>query len=106
MMFAYELNFVMIMLLWRGKIIKNEIILFERDIKPIGKHINNALVEELKEGQKTVQLINIVSRIKKLDSKNVLKIINNYSKSFNLLDSYDHRCLNKTIQEKVANLYI
>ncbi len=144
--------------------------LFDRDIKTIGKHINNALSEELKdiptvakfatvqkEGkrditrnveyynldmilsigyrvksdkgvifrqwankilkdhilkgytvnerrleylEKTVKLIDIASRIDERldgnDAKEILKVINSYSKAFSLLDEYDHKNLRKT----------
>ena len=144
--------------------------LFDRDIKTIGKHINNALNEELKdiptvakfatvqkEGErdvtrdieyynldmilsvgyrvksdkgiifrrwankvlkeytlkgyavnqkrleyleKTIKLIDIANRIDERlegnDAKEILKVIGDYSKAFNLLDDYDHRTLKKT----------
>lgn len=140
-------------------------ILFDRDIKTIGKHINNALKEELdssvvakfattaKDGktyqvdyynldmiisvgyriksqngiifrrwankilkdymikgyvvnqkrleylEKTVKLIDIANRIDgKLnngDAGEILKVISNYSKAFDLLDDYDHKTLSK-----------
>lgn len=143
--------------------------LFGRDVKTIGKHINNALAEELKdyptvakfatvqtEGnrtitrdieyynldmiisvgyrvkskngiafrkwankiikdymikgyavnqkrleclEKTVKLIDIATRVedelKDSDAKDVLKVINEYSKALNLLDDYDHKTVEK-----------
>ena len=134
--------------------------LFDRDIKTIGKHINNALKEELdssavanfattasdgktyqvdyynldmiisigyrvksKNGiifrkwankvlkdhlikgytinenrlkylEKTVQLIDIASRIDN-ESLDILKVINSYTKSLDLLDDYDHHSFKK-----------
>ncbi len=137
--------------------------LFDRDIKTIGKHINNALNEELdsstvakfatvqKEGErevardiefynldmiisigyrvkskngiifrkwankvlkdhlikgysinenrlkfleKTVQLIDIASRIDN-ESTDILRVINSYTKSLDLLDDYDHHSFKK-----------
>jgi len=139
-------------------------LLFNRDIKTIGKHINNALKEELdnstvakfaivqKEGnrtinreiehynldviisvgyrvksqngiifrkwankilkeyllkgyivnkkrleylEKTVQLIDIANRIENNDTKDVLNVINKYTKALDLLDDYDHKRLKK-----------
>ena len=142
--------------------------LFDRDIKTIGKHINNALKEELedstvakfatvqKEGtrevtrnieyynldmiisigyrvkskngiifrkwankvlkeyllkgyavnekrlkylEKTIKLIDIAGRIdseiKGTEAKEIIKVINNYSKALNLLDDYDHKRITK-----------
>ena len=142
--------------------------LFDRDVKTIGKHINNALKEELdsstvakfatvqKEGErmitreieyynldmiisvgyrvkskngiifrkwatkvlkehlikgytinqrrleyleKTVKLVDIAGRIgtelNGEDAKEIISIINNYSKGLNLLDDYDHGKINK-----------
>ena len=141
--------------------------LFDRDIKTIGKHINNALKEELKEDdsvvsnfattatdgkiynveyynldvivsvgyrvksekgilfrkwatkvlkdymikgytinqkrleylEKTVKLIDIANRIDERlennDAKEILKVIGEYTKALDLLDSYDHKTLKK-----------
>ena len=147
--------------------------LFDRDIKTIGKHINNALKEELedstvakfatvqKEGtrevtrnieyynldmiisigyrvkskngiifrkwankvlkeyllkgyavnekrlkylEKTIKLIDIAGRIdseiKGTEAKEIIKVINNYSKALNLLDDYDHKRITKPIGTK------
>lgn len=137
-------------------------LLFNRDIKTIGKHINNAIKEELndeivvakfattaKDGktynidyynldmiisigyrvksqngivfrkwankilkehlingytmnkkrleylEKTIQLIDIASRIENNDTKDVLQVINRYTKALDLLDDYDHKKLIK-----------
>lgn len=145
-------------------------ILFDRDIKTIGKHINNALKEELdssvvakfattaKDGktyqvdyynldmiisvgyriksqngiifrrwankilkdymikgyvvnqkrleylEKTVKLIDIASRnVEELTNdaaKDVLLVINNFSKGLDLLDAYDHQCVPKISGKK------
>ena len=142
--------------------------LFDRDIKTIGKHINNALAEELDDSvvakfatvqneggrevareimyynldmiisvgyrvkskngiifrkwanqvlkdyllkgyavnekrlqylEKTIQLINIANRgnerINGDEAKDILKVINEYSKALDLLDDYDHKTLKK-----------
>lgn len=151
--------------------------LFGRDVKTIGKHINNALSEELEESsvvanfattakdgktyqvdyynldmiisvgyrvksqngvifrkwanqilkdymikgyainqkrleylEKTVKLVDIATRIDEAledsEAKDVLKVINNYSKALNLLDDYDHKNLEKvkgrTSAEKIT----
>ena len=151
--------------------------LFGRDVKTIGKHINNALSEELEESsvvanfattakdgktyqvdyynldmiisvgyrvksqngvifrkwanqilkdymikgyainqkrleylEKTVKLVDIATRIDEAledsEAKDVLKVINNYSKALDLLDDYDHKNLEKvkgrTSTEKIT----
>lgn len=151
--------------------------LFGRDVKTIGKHINNALSEELEESsvvanfattakdgktyqvdyynldmiisvgyrvksqngvifrkwanqilkdymikgyainqkrleylEKTVKLVDIATRIDEAledsEAKDVLKVINNYSKALDLLDDYDHKNLEKvkgrTSAEKIT----
>ena len=57
-----------------------------------GYSINMKRLEYL---EKTVQLINVASRIENdidvSDAKEVILVINNYSKAFNLLDKYDHK---------------
>lgn len=85
-------------------------ILFDRDVKTIGKHINNALKEELDSStvakfattakdEKTVKLIDIANRanenLESADAKEILKVIGNYSKALDFLDDYDHRTLLK-----------
>ena len=61
-----------------------------------GYTINQKRLEYL---EKTVQLIDIATRANERlegnDAKEVLKVIGNYSKALDLLDDYDHRCINK-----------
>ncbi|MBR5369941.1 MAG: virulence protein RhuM/Fic/DOC family protein [Bacilli bacterium] len=61
-----------------------------------GYTINQKRLEYL---EKTVQLIDIATRandrLEGNDAKEVLKVIGNYSKALDLLDDYDHRCINK-----------
>ncbi len=61
-----------------------------------GYTINQKRLEYL---EKTVQLIDIATRandrLEGNDAKEVLKVIGNYSKALELLDDYDHRCINK-----------
>lgn len=49
--------------------------------------------------EKTVKLINIANRANEnleiADTKEILKVIGNYSKVLDLLDDYDHRALLK-----------
>ena len=57
--------------------------LFDRDVKTIGKHINNALNEEL-------------------DVQQVLSVVESYSDALDMLDDYDHQTMvkpkgNKTV---------
>lgn len=55
--------------------------------------------QRLKYLEKTVQLLDIANRnfdhIKPSDSKEVLRVINDYTKALNLLDDYDHKTLVK-----------
>lgn len=55
--------------------------------------------KRLKYLEKTVELIDIAGRItQKLDgdeAQGIIKVINNYSNTLNLLDSYDHRTILK-----------
>ena len=64
--------------------------LFDRDIKTIGKHINNALNEEL---------IDIATRLdedmRDSESYNMLKLISEYTKALETLDKYDHHEIKK-----------
>lgn len=57
-----------------------------------GYSINQKRLEYL---EKTVQLIDIASRIESNDTKDVLSVINKYTKALNLLDEYDHKQLKK-----------
>ena len=64
--------------------------LFDRDVKTIGKHINNALREEL--DAQLGEVIQIMKRNQNsLDSKQVLSVIEKYSTALDLLDAYDHQ---------------
>ncbi len=58
-----------------------------------GCAVNQKRLESL---EKTVQLIDIASRIpSKEDAKEVLDVIHQYSKAFQLLDGYDHKAIMK-----------
>ena len=85
--------------------------LFGRDVKTIGKHINNALKEELdnstvanfatvqNEGgrlQKTVEIqAKMLATAIEGDSDEVLRAVNSYTQALTLLDKYDHQSLEK-----------
>ncbi len=74
---------------WASKVLKDYIIK--------GYAVNEKRLEYL---EKTVQLIDIASRIKDDnlndgDAKNIIKAIKNYSDALNILDDYDHRALVK-----------
>lgn len=74
---------------WANKVLKDYIIK--------GYAVNEKRLEYL---EKTVQLINIASRINadnlnNVDAKSIIKTINNYSNALSLLDDYDHRTLVK-----------
>ncbi len=56
-----------------------------------GYAINKQRLEYL---EKTVKLIDIASRVKE-ESKEIIKVINEYSKALNLLDDYDHEKITK-----------
>lgn len=72
-----------------------------------GYAINQKRLEYL---EKTVKLVDIATRIDEAledsEAKDVLKVINNYSKALNLLDDYDHKNLEKvkgrTSAEKIT----
>jgi len=53
----------------------------------------------LKALEKTIQLIDIASRnednLDNVEARDIVKILQSYTKSFDLLDDYDHKCLNK-----------
>lgn len=58
-----------------------------------GYAINQRRLEYL---EKTVKLIDIASRVENdADTKEIIKVINGYSKALDLLDDYDHRTLKK-----------
>jgi len=73
---------------WANKILKEYMIQ--------GYAINQKRLEDL---EKTVKLIDIATRIdSKMDNENakeILKVINEYSKALNLLDDYDHKTVKK-----------
>ena len=65
---------------WANKVLKEYLIK--------GYSINKSRLEYL---EKTVKLIDIASRVDNDNNKDILRVINNYSKSLGLLDDYDHR---------------
>jgi len=73
---------------WANKILKEYMIQ--------GYAINQKRLEDL---EKTVKLIDIATRIdSKMDNDNakeILRVINEYSKALNLLDDYDHKTVKK-----------
>ena len=73
---------------WANKVLKDYLIK--------GYAINNKRLEYL---EKTVKLIESASRIdsdiKGSDAKEIIRVINGYSKALNLLDEYDHKTLIK-----------
>lgn len=71
---------------WATKVLKEHLIK--------GYSVNKERLEYL---EKTVQLIDIASRIdsKDRDMKNIINTIHNYSTSLGLLDDYDHRVVKK-----------
>ena len=75
---------------WATKVLKDYLIK--------GYSINNRRLEYL---EKTIKLIDIASRIdKNLDNnqaQEIIKVISDYSKAYNLLDNYDHKTLTKPI---------
>ena len=78
---------------WANKVLKEYLIK--------GYSINKSRLEYL---EKTVKLIDIASRVDNDDNKDILSVINNYSKSLGLLDDYDHRKVVKikgTIRDEV-----
>ncbi|MCI9084413.1 MAG: phosphoribosylaminoimidazolesuccinocarboxamide synthase [Bacilli bacterium] len=84
---------------WANQILKDYMIK--------GYAINQKRLEYL---EKTVKLVDIATRIDEAledsEAKEVLKVINNYSKALNLLDDYDHKNLEKvkgrTSAEKIT----
>ena len=73
---------------WANKVLKDYLIK--------GYAINNKRLESL---EKTVKLLDIASRgyerINGDESKEILRVINNYNNALNLLDDYDHRRITK-----------
>ena len=79
---------------WANKVLKEYLIK--------GYSINKSRLEYL---EKTVKLIDIASRVDNNNNKDILNVINNYSKSLGLLDDYDHRKVVKikgTISDEVS----
>ena len=73
---------------WATKVLKEHLLK--------GYSINQKRLDYL---EKTVKLIDIAGRIdsklENSDAKEIIKVINNYSKALNLLDDYDHKKLTK-----------
>lgn len=73
---------------WANKILKDYMIK--------GYAVNQRRLEYL---EKTIKLIDIANRmderLEDSDAKEILKVIENYSKALNLLDDYDHKTLSK-----------
>ena len=73
---------------WANKVIKDYLIK--------GYAVNNKRLEYL---EKTIKIIDIAGRIDNdltgNEAKEIIKVINNYSKALNLLDDYDHKRLVK-----------
>ena len=73
---------------WATKVLKDHLLK--------GYSINQKRLDYL---EKTVKLIDIAGRIdsklENSDAREIIKVINNYSKALNLLDDYDHKKLTK-----------
>ena len=73
---------------WANKVLKEYLIK--------GYAVNKKRLEYL---EKTIKLVNIAGRIDNelngSEAKEIIKIINNYSKALDLLDDYDHNRINK-----------
>ena len=73
---------------WANKILKDYLLK--------GYVVNQKRLEYL---ENTVKLIDIATRVEdsleNTEAKEILKVINNYSKALDLLDDYDHKSLNK-----------
>ncbi len=69
---------------WANKVLKDYLLK--------GYSINQQRLDYL---EKTVKLIDIASRIESNDTKDVLKVINRYTKALDLLDNYDHKSITK-----------
>lgn len=70
---------------WANKILKDYLLK--------GYAVNKRRLEYL---EKTVKLIDIASRVdSKADTREIIRVINDYSKGLDLLDDYDHRTLKK-----------
>lgn len=82
---------------WANKVLKDYLLK--------GYAVNNKRLEYL---EKTIKLIDIANRaderLEESDAKNILKVIGDYSKAFNLLDNYDHKTLSlrrETVSDKM-----
>ncbi len=69
---------------WANKVLKDYLIK--------GYVLND---NRLKSLEKVVKLIDIASRIEDGETKDIIKIIDNYSKSLTILDNYDNNIINK-----------
>ena len=69
---------------WANKILKDYLIK--------GYAVNNKRLEVL---EKTIKLLDIASRENENDIKDVIRVINEYSKALDILDDYDHQKLTK-----------
>ena len=84
---------------WANKVLKDYLLK--------GYAVNKQRLDYL---EKTIKLLNIASRanerLENNQSKEILRVINNYTKALDLLDDYDHRTLNKikgrTSSEKIT----
>jgi len=84
---------------WANKVLKDYLLK--------GYAVNKQRLEYL---EKTIKLIDIANRaserLENNESKEILKVINNYTKALDLLDDYDHRTLEKvkgrTSNEKIT----
>ena len=80
---------------WANKVIKDYLLK--------GYAVNKQRLEYL---EKTIKLIDIANRaserLENNESKEILKVINNYTKALDLLDDYDHRTLEK-VKGKTSN---
>ena len=73
---------------WANKVLKDYLIK--------GYSVNNKRLEYL---EKTINLIDIANRVddnlKGNEAREIIRVISNYSKAFNLLDNYDHKKIDK-----------
>ena len=80
---------------WANKVLKDYLLK--------GYAVNKQRLEYL---EKTIKLIDIANRASERlgnnESKEILKVINNYTKALDLLDDYDHRTLEK-VKGKTSN---
>ena len=80
---------------WANKILKDYLLK--------GYAVNKRRLEYL---EKTVKLIDIASRVDSgADTREIIRVINDYSKGLDLLDDYDHRTLKK-IKGKISDKII